>query len=398
MLEKKKWGRSVQGILETFSRGEKWPVREHFNLVMSSLGRKKLGEYYDKLNHFLSRGYLLDRIVSIKKREYTGPVYDLYVPGTHNFVAEGVFVHNCIDELDKMSKEDSSGMHEALEQQQISIAKAGINAVLQSRCSLLAAANPKFGRFDQEELILPQINMLPSLISRFDLIFPIFDRPNPKNDTAVALHILKVHTAGELIERRRAMNVAESEEEMDEGITPELPVEFIRKYIAHAKRLSFPVMEKEASDFLSRYYVQFRQANTDKSAVPITARQLEAMVRLSEASARVRLSQKVTREDAERAVRIIKYSLTRVVADEEGNFDIDRISGIPHERRSRLITLRKILETLSKQSEDGSFTEKSVIEMARSQQIGSEEVKKFLKSMMDDGELYEPQMGRFRFT
>ena len=103
-----------------------------------------------------------------------------------------------VDEMDKMKTEDRSSLHEAMESQTISVAKAGILATLKCRCSLLGAANPKLGRFDPFENIAEQINMPPSLMSRFDLIFILQDRPDEKRDTNIAGHILKSHYAGEL--------------------------------------------------------------------------------------------------------------------------------------------------------------------------------------------------------
>ena len=399
LLAEDDWGRTMRGQLEDFVSGYKYPVREHFTGIMGNLQDDRWADYRSRLASLLSRDYLLDRIVSITRREYTGPVFDLYVPESHSFEAGGIFVHNCIDELDKMSKEDSSGMHEALEQQQISIAKAGITATLQSRCSLLAAANPKFGRFDDSENILSQINMLPSLISRFDLIFPVLDKPNPKDDSRIADHILKVHREGERMVRNQSLEIdAQDDGESDDSITAELPVDFIRKYVAHAKRISFPVLTEEAVQYLSDYYVRFRRANKDSRAVPITARQLEALVRLAEASAKIRLSSEVNKDDAKRAVRVMQYSLVRVAMDSEGNVDIDRLGGIPQKKRSRLVTMRKIMETLSRESEDGTFSVNDMIEAAKVQNVGGEEVKSFVKRMMGDGSLFEPVHGRYRFT
>jgi len=400
LLEAKDWSRNIRNQLLEFANETKQPVREHFGAFMQQLQSEELSEYRNKLENLLSRRYLLDRIVLIKEREYTGPVYDLYVPSLHNFVASGIFVHNCIDELDKMSKEDSSGMHEALEQQQISIAKAGITATLQSRCSLLAAANPKFGRFDDSENILGQLNMLPSLISRFDIIFPVLDKPDPREDGRIADHILKVHIEGERIMHNEALEIdaEEWEHPPDDSIRAEIPVDKIRKYVAHAKSISSPVMNDDAADYLSDYYVKFRSANKDSRAVPITARQLEALVRLAEASAKIRLSMEVTKKDAERAVRVMQFSLERIAMDAQGIIDIDRIGGVPQKKRSRLVMIRKIIENLIRQSEDGTFSLNDLIEEAKLLKIDSEEIRTYVKKRMDEGELMEPYHGRYRIV
>ncbi|MFW6121765.1 MAG: minichromosome maintenance protein MCM, partial [Petrotogales bacterium] len=202
----------------------------------------------------------------------------------------------CIDEIDKMDDADRSSLHQAMEQQEISVAKAGINATLKSRCALLAAANPKLGRFDEFIPIHEQINMPPALLSRFDLIFSILDKPNRKTDTDLATHILRTHKSGEVSENiLKSKKSKYTKEELDKLIKNVMPLftpEFIRKYVAYAKRNIFPVMNDDALDVLKNYYVDFRSSSED--SVPFTPRQLEAFVRLAEASARVRLSEEVT--------------------------------------------------------------------------------------------------------
>ena len=149
----------------------------------------------------------------------------------------------CIDEIDKMAEQDRSALHQAMEQQEISVAKAGINATLKSRCAVLAAANPKLGRFDEYMPIHEQINMPPALLSRFDLIFSMIDRPNRERDSNLALHILKTHKAGEIHEQRLRLKDSEYSEEEEEKlmkpVTPFFEPEFLRKYVAYAKRNVF---------------------------------------------------------------------------------------------------------------------------------------------------------------
>ena len=177
-----------------------------------------------------------------------------------------------IDEMDKMSDEDTSAMHEALEQQSVTISKANIQATLRCETTVLAAANPKFGRFDPYELIAKQIQMPATLINRFDLIFPVRDVPNPSNDELMADFILNLH---------RGAN-----KQKEAPITTEM----LRKYIAYAKQNVFPELTDDALAEIRRYYVQMRnQGSEEGGAIPISARQLEGLVRLSEASARVRL-------------------------------------------------------------------------------------------------------------
>ncbi|MDI6811502.1 MAG: minichromosome maintenance protein MCM, partial [archaeon] len=212
-----------------------------------------------------------------------------------------------VDEIDKMKKEDRDALHEAMEQQTVSIAKAGIMARLNSRCALLAAANPKYGRFDKYTAIAEQINMPPTLLSRFDLIFTMMDRPNEEMDMKTAEHIIEMHYAGELLARSKNIGKVEEGEkehfwEAMQTMKPVVSRELLRKYVAWSKRNVFPVMTEEAKNkFLDFYIGLRRQGYEDEDApVPVTARQLEALIRLGEARARARLSDKITAEDAER--------------------------------------------------------------------------------------------------
>ncbi|GAI68633.1 unnamed protein product, partial [marine sediment metagenome] len=206
-----------------------------------------------------------------------------------------------VDELDKMKKEDRDALHEALEQQTISIAKAGITARLNSRCALLGTANPKYGRFDKYTPISEQINMPSTLLSRFDLIFTIMDRPNEEVDMKTAEHIMSVHYAGELLSQSERIKKEDLEAAL-QIIEPAIPENLLRKYIAYSKDKIKPLLTEEAKNkFLDFYIGLRRQGYEDEDApVPVTARQLEALIRLGEAKARTRLSNEITTEDAER--------------------------------------------------------------------------------------------------
>jgi replicative DNA helicase Mcm len=302
----------------------------------------------------------------------------------------------CIDELDKMTTQDRSSMHEAMEQQSIHVAKAGITATLQSRCSVLAAANPKFGRFDQFASLPEQINLPAALLSRFDLIFSIMDVPNEKKDQNMAEHILLSHYAGEITEQRRNEKGSRfSEQEEDEAHIlhqPEIEGELLRKYIAFAKRRVFPVMTEEALEVIMRYYVDLRSEGKDGGAIPITPRQLEAYVRLAEASARVRLSDRATVEDANRAIEIVDYYLRRVASAEGGGFDIDKITtGISSSKRDRIKAIRDIIGNNIK-TEKGGASVDEIYEIAeRERNIPRDETRDILQKLMREGSIYYPR-------
>jgi replicative DNA helicase Mcm len=307
-----------------------------------------------------------------------------------------------IDELDKMSTQDRSAMHEAMEQQCISVAKAGITATLHSRCALLGAANPKFGRFDTYTPISEQIDMPPALLSRFDLIFSIEDKPETKKDTEMAEHILRLHYAGEIgMHRQRKENgkySAEDEEIAMKCVEPEITPVVLRKYIAYSKRNVFPVITKEAETALKDYYLNLRRQGEEENApVPITPRQLEAFVRLSEASAKMRLNNEITREDADRAIRIMDYCMRRVYYDyEAGKFDVDVVAtGMTHSQRERSITILDIIKELSSKSHDGGVDYVEIEERAINEKIPDKKVEATVEKLKTEGRIYQRPNGKY---
>ncbi|HEQ78944.1 MAG TPA: minichromosome maintenance protein MCM, partial [Euryarchaeota archaeon] len=213
----------------------------------------------------------------------------------------------CVDELDKMEKSDASSLHEAMEQQTVTITKAGINATLQARCSMLAAANPKDGRFSQGSVeYLKQVpaNVTPALLTRFDVIFTIPDEPDVDVDRDVSSHILKSHLLGEAIAREKEGDSSREVRKVIDDNKPDLTVpfdtSFLRKYVSHSKKYIIPIMSDEAMKKIQDFYLELRnpvseqEKKTGNRSISITARKLEALVRLAEASARVRLSDVVT--------------------------------------------------------------------------------------------------------
>ena len=187
-----------------------------------------------------------------------------------------------------------------MEQQTISIAKAGITTVLNSRCSVLAAANPIYGRYDDTRSTAENIDFLPSILSRFDLIFIVRDIRDYNRDLEMAKNIVNIH-----------MNAGRANEATDDG----LPLDFLKRYIAYCRAKCSPRLSAEASEILRNHYVSIReeihrQAQTDGSnpPVPISVRQLEAIVRIAESLAKMRLSPEATVEDVNEALRLFKVS------------------------------------------------------------------------------------------
>ncbi|MFC7323140.1 LAGLIDADG family homing endonuclease [Halorubrum rutilum] len=309
-----------------------------------------------------------------------------------------------VDELDKMDSSDRSAMHEGLEQQKISVSKAGINATLKARCSLLGAANPKYGRFDQYEPIGEQIDLEPALISRFDLIFTVTDSPDPEHDSRLAKHIIKTNYAGELNTQREELASSEftSDQvaEVTQEVAPEIDAELLRKYIAHAKRSCYPTMTEEAKELIEEFYVDLRSKGADEDApVPVTARKLEAMVRLAEASARLRLSDTVEREDADRATDIVESCLKDIGVDPEtGQFDADVVeTGTSKSQRDRIKNIKGLIADIEEEYQEGAPVDEV---LDRAGEIGMDpgKAEQEIEKLRTRGEVYEPKQGHLRTT
>jgi replicative DNA helicase Mcm len=287
----------------------------------------------------------------------------------------------CVDELDKMRSEDRSALHEALEQQTISIAKAGIMATLNSRCSVLAAANPKFGRFDRYKSVAEQIDLPSPILSRFDLTFVVEDKPNIKNDRELAQHILKIHQS--------------------DSISYEIEPELLRKYIAYARKNIRPVLTDEANKVLEDFYVSMRSSAIDEeSPVPITARQLEAIIRLAEASAKIKLRDQVLAEDAKKAIDLQNKCLKEVGIDPEtGKIDIDKVEGrTPKSERDKL---QKVLDEIRELQEE--YNGQAPVNILTSNlvdqyQMSEEKIAEIIKQLKSKGGVYEPSTGYLKIV
>ncbi|MFO7926203.1 MAG: LAGLIDADG family homing endonuclease [Halobacteriota archaeon] len=307
-----------------------------------------------------------------------------------------------VDELDKMRPEDRSAMHEALEQQSISVSKAGINATLKSRCSLLGAANPKYGRFDQYESIGEQIDLEPALISRFDLIFTVTDQPDAEKDANLADHIINTNYAGELFTHREnttTSNVSKEEvENVTENVEPEIDAELLRKYIAYAKRNCYPMMTEEAKVGIRDFYVDLRsKGQGDDAPVPVTARKLEALVRLSEASARMRLSDTVEREDAERVIEIVRSCLKDIGVDPEtGEFDADVVeTGRSKSQRDRIKNIKSLISEIETEYDEGAPIE-TILDRAEEIGMDRSQAEHEIEKLRRQGDVYEPSTDHLR--
>ena len=302
-----------------------------------------------------------------------------------------------VDEMDKMQKEDRSALHEAMEQQTISVAKAGITATLKSRCALLGAANPKYGRFDDFAPISDQINMPASLLSRFDLIFVMTDKPDKKRDSAIANHILKAHSIGELIQQHRKNPIEGVDDdyitEQLKPVTPAIDPTLFRKYVAYAKRTCYPILSEEAKTALIAYYMNLRDIADSSKPVPVTARQLEALVRLAEASARVRLSPKIEQADAERVIKIVDACLRQVAYDaKSGSYDIDKMmTGFSKGKRDLIRMIKEAIKSLA--DDNGRASREHVLDNLVQKGINRDDAQRQLEMLLTSGEAMEPKSG-----
>jgi len=250
---------------------------------------------------------------------------------------------------------------------------------LKTETTVLAAANPKLGRFDPYKLVAEQIDMPPTLINRFDLIFPIKDIPSKEKDEQIATHVLNL-------------------QQKPKSLEFEIPLDLLRKFIAYAKQKVKPRLTDNAIDEIKNFYVNLRNQETTSDdalrPIPITARQLEGLVRLAEASAKLRLSKKVTRSDAKRAIKLLKHCLMQVGFDQEtGQIDIDRVSTtISASQRGKISLLREIIEQLEEKVGKTVPIEDIVAE-AEEKGITEDRVEEIIERMKREGLVFEPKTG-----
>lgn len=290
-----------------------------------------------------------------------------------------------IDELDKMSANDRSALHEAMEQQTVTIDKATIHTKFNARTSVLAACNPTEGRFEPNIQLSKQIGLPPPLLSRFDLIYPIRDVVEEEKDKKISEHILKLHTEGQ-----KMLN--------DENYTPDkkfkAPIEreTLRKYISYAKTI-VPVFTDEAIEHIDEYYRRARERGQKaNSPVPITARQEESMIRMSEASARLHLREKITIEDAKYATGLMDHYLQKVVGD-----DIDLVmSSTSYDERS---TKRHIMDIVEEMQKDYGYDGVPIGQLRErivDEDIDLDKGLKWLKKLREGGILFQPKQDHFK--
>jgi replicative DNA helicase Mcm len=281
-------------------------------------------------------------------------VYDVTV-SDHIFSSAGLLLHNTI-----------------------SIAKAGVVATLNARTSVLAACNPKYGRFDRYKSIADQIDLPSTLLSRFDLVYIITDKPHEETDRRIAEHIVNIHR------------------KPDDAVIQPIPLDLMEKYVMHAKTTVKPALTKEAAQKLMNFYVQMRKGGESEDApVPITARQLEALIRLSEARARMRFSEKVEQEDAEEVIRLFRECLINVAMDlETGKVDIDTImTGTKKSQRDKILILLDMIEELDKDNQGNGARQEDILQVGEEKGLSQAFIREYISKFKHDGDIYEPKPG-----
>ncbi|KAK5647912.1 hypothetical protein RI129_002804 [Pyrocoelia pectoralis] len=301
-------------------------------------------------------------------------------PATRNFVMEGgamVLADGgvvCIDEFDKMREDDRVAIHEAMEQQTISIAKAGITTTLNSRCSVLAAANSIFGRWDEtkgEE----NIDFMPTILSRFDMIFIVKDEHNQEKDKILCKHIMNVHMNADQLDQ--------------EPTGEELSLELIKKYIKFCRSRCGPRLSEEAADKLKRRYVLMRSGASQherevdkKNVIPITVRQLEAIIRMSESLAKMQLLPFATESHVNEALRLFQVS----TLDAAMSGSLMGVEGFTSDHEHEMLV--RIEKLLKKRFAIGiQVSQQIVIQSFVQQQYPEAAVKKVINVMIARGQL-----------
>ncbi len=281
----------------------------------------------------------------------------------------------CIDEIDKMRDEDRGAIHPAMEQQVVSIAKGGIVATLNARTAVIAAANPTLGRYNPYQTITENITLSVPLLNRFDTIFVMRDEPNPERDAEMADHILRMHRA-------------------PEEMKAPIPDELLRKYINSAKAIT-PTLTDEAVKMLRDFYLKLRAASVD-STIMITARQLESLIRQSEARARARHSKEVTEEDAMGVIALMNNVMTQIGIDPEtGQPDLDIIlTGKPKSLQDKL---QRLLTVIREMSVNTAVRDDDLYEVLQSDHgMALSESARLVGILMRDGAIFSPRPGFYK--
>ena len=280
----------------------------------------------------------------------------------------------CIDEFDKIKPEDCSALHEVMEQQTCSVAKGGIVATLNARTSILAAANPLYGKYDPFKNITENVNLPIPLLTRFDIIYVIRDIPEKEKDHRVASHILELHRESESTSQYL------------------IDIDLFSKYLAYSKTME-PKLTVEAIDKIRDYYMKMRNVESD-GMITVTPRQLEGLVRLATARSKLLLKDYVDSGDAERAIYLIQTMLETAGVDvNTGRVDLGVLHGKPQSEISKLKLFMEVFNALSGQDKSDVEEKNFINELIQTGRFSEDDAKNFLNKAMQNGQIYERRSG-----
>jgi len=282
----------------------------------------------------------------------------------------------CIDEFDKMKPEDRSALHEVMEQQSASIAKGGIVATLNARTSILAAANPLYGKYDPFKNITENVNLPIPLLTRFDLIFVVRDIPSKERDRRIAQHIVNLHTSTG-IETRSLIDA-----------------DTLTKYLAFAKTIN-PVLTKEAEEKILEYYMKMRNVDSEEM-ITVTPRQLEGLIRLATARARLLMKSQVEADDAQRAIDLMQSMLNDAGVDvNTGKVDLGVLQGRPQSEVSKMQLFMDVLKSLEGDNKEAVEEKMFVKELEKSGKFTEEQARNYIRRMLREASIYESKPGHY---
>lgn len=301
---------------------------------------------------------------------------------------------------------------EAMEQQSISIAKSGISCTLPARTAVLAAANPVGGHYNKAKTVAENLKMSPALLSRFDLIFIMIDKPNEELDMLLSDHIMNRH-----FDSRATSSLASSSSSFlrcrpaEEApltltdrlrVTPQeeidcVPHELMRKYIAYSRMYVFPKLTPGAAGVIKDFYLELRRNYHTSNSCPVTTRQLESLIRLTEARARVELREEATESDAADVVDIVKSCLIDTFSDEMGILDFSRsINGSGVSTKSRVTTFVSAVHKLSNRKQSNLFSTSELKAVMASVGVTSSSFYDFMSTLSNQGYFIKKSTGLYQ--
>ncbi|XP_066280875.1 DNA helicase MCM8-like [Branchiostoma lanceolatum] len=313
----------------------------------------------------------------------------------------------CIDEFDKMTNQHQA-LLEAMEQQSISLAKAGIVCSLPARTSILAAANPVGGHYNKAKTVAENLKMGSALLSRFDLVFILLDNPDEDLDSMLSEHVMALRAGRgretSAVRVRRDTQTPDNDEarrqwELEKPLSERLkiskgeqfdpiPHPLLRKYVAYARKYVHPKLSPEAKQVLQTFYLELRKDQRGPDSIPITTRQLESLIRLTEARSRLELRETATSQDAQDVVEIMKDSMFDTYSDEFGQLDFLRSqNGSGMSSRSKPKRFVAALNRVAERTYNNIFTVQQMREIAQNCDVKVPDFEGFIASLNNQGYL-----------